>query len=85
MRSRRWLVREMLITFEPHGIFGSNFSYLFKHHPDTGMQNGDDALPGISLACKGLVKILITIELQHILSCQPKVTVIFCLRLLSKV
>ena len=37
-------------------------TFTFYHSLDTGMQNGDDALPSISLAAIGqLVKMLITL------------------------
>ena len=57
---------KMLTTLEPHGIFCSNFAYLYiLTFLDTGMQNGDKALPSISPAtCGQLVKMLITLE-QH--------------------
>ena len=42
---------QMLITLEPHGIFGSNFEYQYiLHCPTACMQNGDEAFPSISLA-----------------------------------
>ena len=56
---------KMLITLEPHGIYGSNFAYLFIFtlFKVTGMRNGDEALPSNDLAGRGLlVKILITLE-----------------------
>ena len=58
----------MLITLEPHGIFGSNFANLFiLTFPATGMQNGDGALSSIILAGQGLlVKMLIALEPHHI-------------------
>ena len=60
-------VIEMLITLEPHGIFGSNFAYLFQHCPATGMQNSNEALPSIILAGRGIsLKMLITLEQHHI-------------------
>ena len=41
------------------------YTNVFKHCPATGMQNGDEALPSISLAGIGqLVKILISFK-QH--------------------
>ena len=59
---------KMLITLELHGIFGSNFAYLFiLTFPATGMQYGEEALPSIILTSPGLlVKKLITLELHHI-------------------
>ena len=58
---------KMLITLERHGIFESNFAYLFYHCPATGMQNGDAALQSIIFAGQGiLVKMLITLEPHHI-------------------
>ena len=42
-------------------------AYLFKHYPDNGMQNCDEALRSIPLAGKCLlVKMLITLEPSHI-------------------
>ena len=54
----------MLITLEPHGIFGSNFVYLCIYHCSaTGMKKGDKASPSIILAGRALlVKMLITLE-----------------------
>ena len=49
----------MLITPEPHGIFRSNFAYLYIL---IVMQNGDLGLPSISLVGHVLVKMLITVE-----------------------
>ena len=59
----------MLITLEPHWIFGSNFSYLFiLICPDTVMQNRDKGLPSIILVSRGLlVKMLINLEAHGIL------------------
>ena len=37
-------------SLEPHGIFGSNYSFL--HCQATGMQNGGEALLGFILACR---------------------------------
>ena len=54
-----------LITLEQPGIFGSNFAYLYiLSLPVTGIQNGYEAMPSISLAAgRGqLVKTLITLE-----------------------
>ena len=47
---------KMLITLEPHGIYGSNFAYLFIFNivQSLGMQNGDEALPSIILTCQGI-------------------------------
>ena len=53
----------MLITLEPHGIFGSNFAYSLFYV--TGRQIGDEGLPSIILAGHGLlVKMLIILELH---------------------
>ena len=54
----------MLITFELHGIFGSNFVNLcILHCPATGMKKCDEASPSIVLAGRALlVKMLITLE-----------------------
>ena len=54
---------KMLITLEPHGIFGSNFPYSLFYF--TGRQIGDEGLPSIILAGHGLlVKMLIILELH---------------------
>ena len=61
----RALLVKMLITIEPHGIFGSNFVYIyvFYYCPATGMKKGDEASPSIILAGRALlVKMLITLE-----------------------
>ena len=55
---------KMLITLEPHGIFGSNFAYLYiltlSNHI---MQSVDEASPSISSAGRSqLVKMLTTLE-----------------------
>ena len=53
----------MLITLEPHGIFGSNFAYFLFYV--TGRQFGDEGLPSIILAGHGLlVKMLIILGLN---------------------
>ena len=53
----------MLITLEPHGIFGSNFAYSLFYV--TGRQFGDEGFPSIILAGHGLsVKMLIILELH---------------------
>ena len=59
----------MLITLEPHWIFGSHFSYLFiSICPDTVMQNRDKGLPSLILVSRGLlVKMLINLEAHGIL------------------
>ena len=42
---------KMLITLEPCGIFGSKFVYkCILTFPAPGMQNGDEASPGLNLA-----------------------------------
>ena len=58
---------KMLINLEAHHIIGSNFAYLyiFFHCRDTGMQNGNMALPWISPAGRG--QMLITLEPHDIL------------------
>ena len=59
---------KMLITLEPHSIFGSKFAYIiyFEHCQVTGMENGDKALPSIILALRGLlVKMIIILETHH--------------------
>ena len=55
---------KMLITLEPHGIFGSNFVYLciltLSSHC---YEKGDEASPSIILAGQALlVKMLINVE-----------------------
>ena len=46
---------KILITLESHGIFRSNFAYLFiLTLSSAGMQNGDEALPNIILAGRGI-------------------------------
>ena len=62
----RALLVKILITLEPHGIFGSNFVYLciltLSSHC-TGMKKGDKASPSIILVGQALlVKMLITLE-----------------------
>ena len=67
----RALLVKMLTTVEPHGIFGSNFVYIyvFYHCPATGIEKGDEASPSIILAGRALlVKMLITLEPHGILS-----------------
>ena len=60
----RALLVKMLITLEPHGIFGSNFEYLriltlSSHYHE----KSDEASPSIILAALSLlVKMLITLE-----------------------
>ena len=69
MAGRAILVK-MLITVEPHGIFGSNFVYIyvFNHCQATGMKKSNEALPSIILAGRALlVKMLITLEPHGIL------------------
>ena len=46
---------KIIITLEPHGIFGSNLPCLYKftHCPATGMQNGDEASPSIDSTGRG--------------------------------
>ena len=58
----------MLITLEPHGIFGSHFEYLcILHCLATGMQNGYEASPSIILAGQALLmKMLMTLELRGV-------------------
>ena len=58
------LLVKMLITFEPHGIFGSNFVYsCILHCPATRMKKGTKASPSIILVRRALlVEILITLE-----------------------
>ena len=57
----------MFIAPEPHGISKSNFTDLFKHCANTGMQNDYETLPSIILAGSGLlVKMLITLELHGV-------------------
>ena len=48
----RALLVKMLITLEPHGIFGSNFVFyvLFKLCLATGMKKCDEATPSTILA-----------------------------------
>ena len=57
---------KMLTTLEPHGIFGSNFAYLYIltfNCPATDMQNGDKASPSISPTGRDfLIKMLIILE-----------------------
>ena len=59
---------KIVITFEQHGIFESNFhTYLSKHCSVTGMQKSDKALTSIILACRNiLVKMINTLELYGI-------------------
>ena len=56
---------KMLITLESHNIFCSKSAYLymyctFERCLETGVQNGDEALPSISPAGRG--QMLITLE-----------------------
>ena len=62
------LLVKMLITLEPHGIFGSNFvSLCIDHCPVTDMKKCDEASPSIILAGRALfVKMLINLELHGI-------------------
>ena len=58
---------KMLITLEPHGIFGSNFVYLcilvLSRHWNDGMKKCNESSPSIILAGRALlVKMLITFE-----------------------
>ena len=59
---------KMLITLELHGIFRSNFSYLFILTVSShSMQKVNKALLSIILASQCfLVKMLITLEPHHI-------------------
>ena len=54
----------MLITFEPHGIFCSNFVYLcLLEWSSNWYEKGDEASPSIILAGRALMaKMLITLE-----------------------
>ena len=64
------LLAKMLITVEPHGIFGSNcvHIYVFYHCQATGMKKGNEASPSIILAGQALlVKMLINLEPHGIL------------------
>ena len=57
---------KMLITLEPHGIFGSNFVYLciLTLVKTTGMNKGNEASPIIIFAGRAfMLKLLITLEL----------------------
>ena len=58
------LLVKMLITLEPHGIFGSNFAYLCIYTLSSHRyEKGDEASPSIILAGRALLmKILITRE-----------------------
>ena len=61
----RALLVKMLITLEPHGIFGSNFAYLciLTLSSHWYKKKGDEASPSIILAGQALlVKMLITLE-----------------------
>ena len=62
---RQQLVK-MLITIEPHGIFGSNLAYMYLYILklfSLWCENGNEALPGISSVDRGLlVKMLRTLE-----------------------
>ena len=61
----RVLLVKMIITLEPHGIFGSNFVYLFilALYSHWYEKNGDEASPSIILASQALsVKWLITLQ-----------------------
>ena len=55
---------KMLITLEPHGIFGSNFVYLcFLTLYSHWYKKGDETSPSIILAGRALlVKMLIILE-----------------------
>ena len=55
---------KMLITLEPHGIFGSNFVYLcILTLPNHWYEKDDEASPRIILNGRAiLVKMLITLE-----------------------
>ena len=57
----RAILVKMLITLEPHGIFGSNFVNLcISTLLSYWLQNGDEASPSIILAGRALlVKMLI--------------------------
>ena len=62
-------VVKMLITLEPHGIFGSNIVYLcivtLSSHR---YEKGDEASPSIIMAGRALLlKMLLTLEPQGIL------------------
>ena len=47
---------KMPIILESHDIFWSKFAYLYiLHCLDIGMQNGDEASPSTSMACRGQV------------------------------
>ena len=58
------LLVKMLITFEPHGIFGSNFVYLcILTLSRRWYEKGDEVSPSIILFGQALlVKMLITLE-----------------------
>ena len=63
----RALLVKLLITLEPHSIFGSNFVYLciltLSSH---WYKKGDEASPSIILTGRALlVKMLITLEPHH--------------------
>ena len=64
----RALLVKMLITLEPHGIFGSNFVYLcISTLSSHWYEKYDKASPSIILASQALlVKMLIALELHGI-------------------
>ena len=59
---------KMLITLEPHGIFGSNFVHIFILRLSSHWkEKGDEASPNIIMAGPALfVKMLRTLELHGI-------------------
>ena len=59
----RALLVKMLITHEPHGLFGSNFVYFcILTLSSNWYEKGDEALPSIILAGQALlVKMLISL------------------------
>ena len=62
-------LKKKFITLEPHGIVGSNFTYLFILTSSSHLyaKKGDEAWPIIILAGQGLiVKMLITFKPHHI-------------------
>ena len=64
----RALLVKMLITLEPHGIFGSNFVHLcILTLSSNRYEKCDEASPSIILAGQALlVKMLITLERHDI-------------------
>ena len=62
----RALLVKVLITLEPHGIFGSNFVYLciltLSSH---WYEKSDTASPSIILACQALLVNLILLTLER--------------------